>query len=318
MKLKLTRRQFGQLTFAGTVGAGLSYLAKRVVAQTPEVRLYGVRTGPLVTPDNTTVTGVDGNAVHNPTTSLTLVSIPLSLVQESSNVATTNLQTLPNFQFLEDGTTPVVNPNEGINDFTYLSDGTPVVAVTPTIGSENETAATRLIFLHKSPIAVSVSGLKPQEQLASLVATNDGGLLGLVLNKNGTPPTKLVDIDVQTGNLTTNTKVKLPSDQRFSTLAHCPDGTFYAATVTNNGTTNLVKLDLAQQELTTLVQLTLNGNAWNNGFVESLVCAPGGQIWALGALRYETPHYLHLVDPVKGEMTRLAPFNVSKIAISPV
>jgi hypothetical protein len=47
-----------------------------------------------------------------------------------------------------------------------------------------------------------------------------------------------------------------------------------------------------------------------------LVCSLGGQLLALGALRYESPNYLHIVNPSTGAMTRLIPFDVAKTTIA--
>ncbi len=76
-----------------------------------------------------------------------------------------------------------------------------------------------------------VSGLKQNQQLGSLLGTNDGRLIGLVGKKNGTPPILLVDINLQTGEISSINKIKFPNDERVSNLAECPDGKLYTSLV---------------------------------------------------------------------------------------
>ncbi|MEH2015613.1 hypothetical protein [Nostoc sp.] len=214
-----------------------------------------------------------------------------------------------------DSVKPLVEANETLSGFTCLSDGTLVVAVTPVSASRREKTPTRITFLSTPVKTLIVSGLKQSQQLGSLVGTNDGRLIGLVNKKNGTPPIKLVDIDLQTGEISVISKVKLPNDERVSNLAECPDGKLYTSLVGSGGETTLVQLDSNQKNPIRLAQLKLNGKVWNNG-LQSLVCSATGQLIAFGALRYETPNVVYSVDKNSGNMTRLQDFDAAQITLA--
>ncbi|MCC5659770.1 hypothetical protein LC608_22900 [Nostoc sp. XA010] len=210
---------------------------------------------------------------------------------------------------------PLVETNETLSGFTSLSDGTLVVAATPVTTGRKQATPTRITFLGTPVKTLIISGLKQNQQLGSLLGTNDGRLIGLVNKKNGTPPIALVDIDLQTGEITTISKVKFPSDERASNLAQCPDGKLYTSLVGLNGDTTLVQLDSNQKTPIRLAQLKLNGKAWNNG-LQSLVCSGTGQLLAFGAQRYETPNAVYNINKESGNMTRLQDFDAAQITLA--
>ncbi|MEH1831231.1 MAG: hypothetical protein V7L29_03900 [Nostoc sp.] len=209
---------------------------------------------------------------------------------------------------------PLVKSNEILSGFTCLKDGTLVVAVTPVTTSKTEATSTRITFLSTPVKTLIVSGLKQNQQLGSLLGTNDGRLIGLVGKKNGTPPIRLVDINIQTGEISFISKVKFLSDERVSNLAECPDGKLYTSLVASNGDTTLVQLD-SQKNPIRLAQLKLNGRAWNNG-LQSLVCSATGQLLAFGAMRYEAPNAVYSIDKNTGNMTRVQDFDASQITLA--
>lgn len=210
---------------------------------------------------------------------------------------------------------PLVETNETLSGFTCLSDGTLVVAATPVTTGRKQATSTRITFLSTPVKTLIISGLKQNQQLGSLLGTNDGRLIGLVNKKNGTPPITLVDIDLQTGEISTISKVKFPNDERASNLAQCPDGKLYTSLVGLNGDTTLVQLDSNQKTPIRLAQLKLNGKAWNNG-LQSLVCSATGQLLAFGAQRYETPNAVYSIDKNSGNMTRLQDFDAAQITLA--
>lgn len=210
---------------------------------------------------------------------------------------------------------PLVETNETLSGFTSLSDGTLVVAATPVTTGKKQATPTRITFLSTPVKTLIISGLKQNQQLGSLLGTNDGRLIGLVNKKNGTPPITLVDIDLQTGEISTISKVKFPTDERASNLAQCPDGKLYTSLVGLNGDTTLVQLDSNQKTPIRLGQLKLNGTAWNNG-LQSLVCSATGQLLAFGAQRYETPNAVYSIDKNSGNMTRLQDFDAAQITLA--
>ncbi|MEH2368788.1 hypothetical protein [Nostoc sp.] len=306
MNYKVSRRRFGQLALAGTVVSGLSYLTKKALAETPSLNIVGIGSSPLVTTDPTVITEVNTTElVEN--TALNSVSIdikPVGLVLQSLMTGKA--------QVLTDKSTPLLEPNEILSGFTSLSDGTLVVAITPVAISRRQATPTRITFLGTPVKSLIVSGLKPNQQLGSLLGTNDGRLIGLVGKKNGTPPIRLVDINLQTGEISSISKVKFLDDERVSNLAECPDGILYTSIVGAYGETTLVQLDPNQKKPIRLGQLKVNGQAWNNG-LQSLVCSTTGQLLAFGAMRYETPNAVFIVDKNSGNMTRLQDFDTTQI-----
>ncbi|MDZ8137385.1 MAG: hypothetical protein RM049_19125 [Nostoc sp. DedQUE04] len=306
MNYKLSRRRFGQLALAGTVVSGLSYLTKKALAETPSVNIVGIGSSPIVTIDQTAITEVNTTElVEN--TALNSVSTdikPVGLVLQSLMTGKA--------QVLTDKSTPLLEPNEILSGFTSLSDGTLVVAITPVAISRRQATFTRITFLGTPVRTLILSGLKPNQQLGSLLGTNDGRLIGLVGKKNGTPPIRLVDINLQTGEISSISKVKFLDDERISNLAECPDGILYSSVVGEYGETTLVQVDPNQKKPIRLGQLKLNGQAWNNG-LQSLVCSATGQLLAFGAMRYETPNAVFIVDKNSGTMTRLQDFDSAQI-----
>jgi hypothetical protein len=314
MNSKLSRRQFGQLAIAGTVVSGLSYLTNKALAQTPSLNpslnnIVGITSGSIITTDKAVIpevntTELDSTAPNNVSTDIK----PVGLVLQS--LTTGNSQVLAN-------STPLAEPGEilNISGFTSLSDGTLVVATTPVTISRKLATPTRITFLGTPIKTLIVSGLKQNQQLGSLLGTNDGRLIGLVGKKNGTPPILLVDINLQTGEISSINKIKFPNDERVSNLAECPDGKLYTSLVGFHGDTTLVQLDSNQKKPIRLAQLKVDGKEWNNG-LQSLVCSATGQLLAFGAMRYETPNAVYSVDKNSGNMTRLQDFDVAQIAIA--
>ena len=309
----MTRRRFGQLVVGGSAAVGLGCLAQNTFAQTPNLVLLGVRSGKIAA-DNTAIPEINSSEVDYIAEYINTASIPVGLIIQSLDIKTGLVVDLPCPQLLADGCTSMIFSNEEVSNFTALADGTLVLAITPVIGSKNETEPTRLIVLGDSPKVVPLSGLQKQEKLESFVATHDGKLLGMAMRKNGRPPARLVDINLQTGKTTANSRVELPSDQRFITLTQCPDGTFYTTNVTNDGSSNLVQLDLQKKSLI-LTKLSLKSGVLNNG-LQSLVCSSGGQLLAFGASRYETINNLYTVNAHTGAVSLLKQFDVSKVALN--
>ncbi|MEA5627727.1 hypothetical protein [Nostoc sp. UHCC 0251] len=214
-----------------------------------------------------------------------------------------------------DRVTPLLESNETLSGFTSLSDGTLVVAATPISVGRKQATPTRITFLSTPVKTLTVSGLKQNEQLGSLLGTNDGRLIGLVGKKNGTPPITLVDINLQTGKVSSISKIKFPNNERVSNLAQCPDGKLYTSLLGLKGDTTLMQLDSNQKNPIRLAQLKLNGQAWNNG-LQSLVCSATGQLVGFGAMRYETPNAVYSIDKNSGNMTRLQDFDAAQITIA--
>lgn len=277
MSQKLTRRRFGQLAIAGTAGVALSTLAKKTSAQTSLV-INGVHAD-----DGAKLLDVTQGRVLNPRSAL--VSNQSRLTQQ---------------------------PRERLTGLSYLSDGTLIQSSNSITTEENKPKTSTITFFGNSPKKLTVLGLPANQTVESFVVTNNDSLLALIGQSNGAPPFRLANINRNTGQISF-INFTLPANQRFGTLAQCPDGRIYAISLGRLGETSLVRLDLQQGEIINLAQLTYNGTVWDNG-LRSLACSPAGQLFALGAIRYETTNSVYTVDPRTGVMTLLREFDVNNIA----
>ncbi|BDI14862.1 hypothetical protein ANSO36C_06640 [Nostoc cf. commune SO-36] len=295
MSFKLSRRQFGQLALTGTVVSGLSYLANKALAQTPSLDLdiVGIGSGPIINPSQTAIPEVNTTELDN--TASNTISIDTNVPTDINVELVLQSLITGKSQVLGDKSTPLLGPNQILSGFTSLSNGTLVLAVTPITTSRRRATPTHITFLGTPAKTLIISGLKQNQQLGSLLGTNDGRLIGLVGKKNGTPPITLVDINLQTGEITPIDKFKFPKDERAGNLAQCPDGKLYTTLLGLNGGTTLVQLDPNQKRPIRLGQLKVDGKEWNNG-LQSLVCSATGQLLAFGAMRYETPYAVYSVD----------------------
>lgn len=303
MELKLTRRQFGQLALASTTVTAIGMFANKIHAQQSSTVVLGARPGNIS--NNDSPTNLNSNSTDNSDETNTAGIIPSSLqsiLVQSFNVSNEQVDTV-----LE--TPAILEYGEQLSGFASLKDGRLVIAATNVSTDKKNQTNVRLIFLNESSLkTVAVSGLKNNEALRSLVVLNDGTLAGLVNKINGTPPSRLVTVNPDTGEITDRSKI---SDQkRVTAITQCANGTFYGIGTERTGETYLFQLDQAQT-----IKLNFNGQPWNNGF-SSLVCAASNQLFALGALRYEYPFYLHSIDPKTGEIDRIEKeFDVSVITV---
>lgn len=283
--LKLTRRRFGQLVIATTTVAGLGYLGKRTLAQTSSI-IYGVR-------------------------------IPKAgqLVIQSLNLATKQIQDL---------TTVFIESGEQLNSIGYFGSNKFVLSINPPKNAANENNSPRLLIVTvgESPTSVPISGLAKEQNLHSVLVTNDGSLVGLV-QKNDKTSSTLINIDDYTGAISTINNIILPVTQRFDNLAQSKlddvaqsNEIIYTTTLSQQGNTSLVKLDLTQGQVSPGAQLTIDGKVWNSG-LSSLASASGDEMYALGAPRYVTPNNLYTINVSTGVMTLIQQWNVVKITTSP-
>lgn len=309
MNHKLTRRQFGQIAITGTTVAALGHLASKTFVQAQQVpsTLVGVRLGAPETDTGVAVGGsdtsddIDNPIVDPPSRALEFININLATGQ-------TQLREAPEV---------LISSGEEVTGLTSLADGTLVLAITPNSPKKKVDPPTRLTFLSTPPKEIVISGLKKQETFGSLVDTTDGRLLGLVTKKNKTPPVRVVEVNIKTGELSDVTKLKLPGNQRFSNLAQCPDGNFYAIVVGKQGDTSLSRLDQKQQKSVLVSQLKLNSTELNNGLLR-LICTANGQFLAFGERRYVTPNSLFSLNSQTGALTRLLKIpRVFSLAIPP-
>ncbi|NMG10417.1 hypothetical protein [Brasilonema sp. UFV-L1] len=290
MKLKLTRRQFGQLMIGSTAMAGLGYFGQKTSAQTPSAQtstiLYGAR--------------LDRKAG--------------GYVIQSLDLATKKIQ---------DITTVSIESGQRLNDFSYAGSNTFVLNIGPTKSSKTENSSSRLLSLTvgQTPTSTSISGLTNEQNLKSILVTSDGSLMGLV-QKNDKTSSELVNINRNTAVLERVNNILLSVTERFSNLAQArldnlveSRGIVYTTNLALQGDTSLVELDSTRGQVGQGVQLKLNGTAWNSGFA-SLASGPGDLVYALGNERYKTPYNLYTVNVRTGEMTLLQAWDVALITSS--
>jgi hypothetical protein len=304
MERQFTRRRFNQVVIAGAVVMTVGDMRSHVLAQiAPSAAvIIGVRLGVIPSPNANT--DLDSDAPDTdaiiPETSTTR-----KLILESFNLVSGQFDRLPGPQI-------PVQSNEKVSGCTFLANGRLVIAITDASTNNKQPSPTRLVTLGPSLTPVAVSGLKKHEELRSIVGIQDGQLLGFVMKKNGTPPVRLVEVDWQTGKVIE--KGNLPGNQRISNLASCPDGTLYTIGVDKDGQTSLLRLDVQKRQLDWIADLKHNGKRWDNG-LDSLVCSPTQQFFALGALRYEYPKALYSVEASSGAMTKLVAFDATKMTM---
>lgn len=299
MELKLTRRQFGQMALAGTTVAAVGVAFSKTLAQDSNTVLFGVQS---IVGDNSTSTNLNSNTTDLANGGATTGLVPSTLqaiVVDSFNVGTQEIRTVLT-------TAPILQPCEQLTSFVSL-DGRLVVAVTNTCPTKKKDQGVRLLFLD-SLDTVTVE-LKNNEIIRTLLRLADGSLAGLIGKRNGKPPFRLATINPATGKVTD--RIKLREAKRVTAITQCPNGTFYAIETDPKGVASLFRIDQEQS-----IRLSFRGSPWTNGF-SGLVCSSSNQLFALGALRYESPKYLHTINLSTGEMNRIENgFDVNTITLA--
>lgn len=302
MKLKLTRRQFGQVVLVTTTAAAVGTFVSKTFAQQPSTLILGARPGESSNSD--TSTALDSNTTDNTDETQTAGMIPSSLqtiVVESFDVSTQQVN-------IELTTSPILETGEQLSGFVALKDGRLIVATVNFNASKKNGQNVRLISLREPPASINVSGLKNNEAVYQLLALNDGSLAALVGKNNGKGPFRIATINPDTGIMTDRSA--LPTQKRVTAIAQCPDGIFYGIATEKTGETNLFQVGQEQSKI-----LQFKGSSWNNGF-SGLVCSGSNQLFALGGLRYESPFYLHIINKDNGEIQRIEMgFDVAAITV---
>lgn len=336
MAVKLTRRQFNRLIIATTTIGGVGVYLSSVSAQTVKKSLVivGVEHGDIVKNSQARI-------VYN--IDATLPSVEFPNIEYVGDIATEDYTgIIEDYTKLPPSTTPassiqaivlqflnletrkitrrivnqpILSPGERLTGLTYLADGTLLVAITPDSASANGTQPTRFLILNKSSQTISVSGLKVDQALDSLLLLKSGSLIGLVTKKDGTGPAKIVDVNPNTGKVSFTNRISLPADRRFSCLAEAPDGTLYTSVFRANATTELLKLDLAQKTVTVVAQLFFDDHMlWYHG-IQSLIFTPAGQLVALANLEYRLPNSVYRIQLDTGLMTKVTDLEASRATL---
>ncbi len=299
MNYKLSRRRFAQLAIVAGTGIAINQLTNKTFAQ-QNLLIVGLRLGPVINPSSVANLTLDSLNDDSEVASSAEISQEISFV--SLNEVTGQAENLP--------LSPMtLLAGEEVTGFTALADGTMIVAITPVSNSKKDVNPTRVVILSTPNKPLTISGLKKQEKLGSLVGTSDGKLLGLVSRKDSKPPFRLVDINVQTGAISASSRVKIPGGDRLSNLAQCADGSIYAIATDKTGATSLVELNSQ-----TKTPITLNDQVWNNG-LQSLACSSANQLFAFGSLKYNSRQSLYILNPQTGKMTLPKEFAANQVTV---
>ncbi|MBR8835404.1 MAG: hypothetical protein DSM106950_15610 [Stigonema ocellatum SAG 48.90 = DSM 106950] len=291
----ITRRKFGQLIIAGTAVTGISTFASRLNALTVPTLKSPILAGVSLSRQASSPTTVTSQVV------VQTLALKTGQVQQQMNI---QVQSPTNSLV---SATQTLRPYDQLGGFTSTADGTLILSTNPT-GSRQQANPSRLTtIVGSSSQTMNVSGLAPEDALWSLLATNDGSLIGLVARTNGRSPYRLANIDIHTGKLNF-INFHLPTNEWFSNLTQCPNGNIYAVSAGFRGGTSLVQLDLRSRRLIRLPRFSLNGVNWRNGF-NSLVCSGDGQFYALGnPNKYGIKGALYSVDLSTGALTKQIEF----------
>jgi hypothetical protein len=335
MAVKLTRRQFNGLIIATTTIGGLGVYPSSVSAQTAKKGLVivGVEHGDIVKNSHaSTVYNIDATLASDDDPNTEYVGKIVTKDYAGMTEDYTNLppSTTPascfqaivlRFLNLETGkitrrivNQPVLSPGERLTGLTYLANGTLLVAITPDSAGANGSEPTRFLILNKSSQTISVSGLKVDQALDSLLLLKSGSLIGLVTKKDGTGPAEIVDVNPKTGKVSFTNRISLPADRRFSCLAEAPDGTLYTSVFRANATTELLKLNLAQKTVTVVAKLTVDGMPWYHG-IQSLILTLLDQLVALANLEYRLPNSVYTIQLDTGVMTKVRDLKASRATL---
>lgn len=303
MNFRLTRRRFGQIIIAGGVVVVAGSVVGRGFAQTSgKIFIIGVKSGqPTNTDSSIQVDSLDNGAETEAAVSEEESSSTKTIVVEAYNVESGEVTT-------ETKTESVLESGEQIRGAAVDKKGL-VISTNPI--ADQKQKPKRLISIDKKRNVKTkkVSGLSSDEAL-DLTQAEDGSVTGVVNNERSSAKPTLVNVESESGNVEKKpSSDQIASTEEFRIIAKCADGTSYGITTGSQGETSLVGVETGKA-----IQLTFEGSVWNSGFID-LVCTPTGELYAVGAKRYEYPNYLHKLNKQTGEITRLVPFNVAAITV---
>ncbi|MBO3464504.1 hypothetical protein, partial [Aetokthonos hydrillicola] len=209
---------------------------------------------------------------------------------------------------------------ERLTGLTTLSDGT---LVKTSVSSSQDGDVTRLVFTDpktsKTTDTLKVSGFSNDNStVESILATKNDTLLGIISLNEGVLPFDLGTIDRKTGKVSNSNAAGLPkldSNRRYSNLTQAADGTIYATSLGREGATKLVRIDLTNKSVTTVVELSYNNNPLSNDLL-SLTISPSGQFYALANPNYEATNSLFTVDTRTGVLSRVRELDAEQITFS--
>lgn len=323
MNLRIRRRRFGQIAIISAALSAIANFAGKTVAQQAESIIYGVS---LTSSSSIINIGIKiaGLIDINISPAITLISSDLVSGRDLATIQIAGIS-LNNLDTLVETANKALftEPSERLTALTPLADGSLLIA---SVASTRTGNVNRIILIDgKStrPLkALRVSGFRRVNgTLESLVAIKENNLLGVVSLNEGTPPFNLVNFDLNSAKLNYSDELPLlAANLRFSNLAQAPDGTIYATTLSSQGGTTLVQLDLENKAIATgrgkiirLSELKDNGKPLENDLL-SLAVDRSGQVFALANPTNEKTNSLFSVDVESGEMKFVREFPADKIA----
>lgn len=303
MKLKIRRRQFGQLVLASAATTAIINLADKGFAQNSSTLVYGAI---VAAKGRKQAKDQDSTDVANTTPAINVTALDVATLQQVSTTevpsttvdnANTATETAQKALYTE--------PTERLTGFTSLSDGSFVFVV---VGSSQKGNYTKLLITDsknrdKKPKSKKISGFKKTNNtIEGVVGTKDDKLICIVSESGGTPPFKFALVDPQNGKVSYESDLAFPElfpNQRYSNLAQSPiDGKYYLTTISSEGITQLAQLDLENKSIITgkgkiigLSPLTFDQQALANDLF-SLAFSPSGDLYAVGKLKSERTNYL--------------------------
>lgn len=298
MVLKLTRRQFGQLAVFSTTTAAVGLVISKTLAQSStSTIILGIRNG---TSNNDTDTNLDSNTTDLVDGSQTTDSSTLQpIIVESLNVSTQEIKTVLT-------TAPILDACERLSGFASINSKL-IAAATYTCTKKKKDTKVRLIDLN-SLETVNISGLKNNEEVYQLLRLKDGSLGAVVGKEKGKGSSRIVTIDLNTGQITDRSKI--PEQKRVTVVAECEDGVLYGIDTGKAGETSLSQIDKGESK-----KLTYQGATFNNGS-DGLVCTSSNELFTLIGFRYQSPKYLNKINKDTGETERINGFDVAKITLA--
>ncbi len=339
MNLIIRRRRFGQIAIATAASTALANMAGKTVAQKSESIIYGMS---LTNSNNVTslatkiVPSIDANISidtniisidANITSGLTLITSDLVSGKDLTTIEVPSINVVNADN--EDARPEIANkalytePSERLTAFTPLADGSFIIV---SVVSTNTGNFNRIIYIDSKsgrPLqALTASGFQEvNSTIEGLVGTKENKLIGVVSLNEGTPPFDLVNIDYNSAKLNSSADLPLlPGNLRLSNLVEAPDNTIYATTLSSQGSTTLVQLDLINKAIVTgrgkiikLSELKYNNKVLENDLL-SLAVSKSGQVFALANPNYEKSNSLFTVDVKSGEMKLVREFAADKIA----
>jgi len=163
-----------------------------------------------------------------------------------------------------------------------------------------------------NPLATSLPDA--DDAIVQLVPMETGRYIGLVSEFRDVPPYLLGEFTIEAGKVALASFKSLPEEARYANLTHCPNDKIYATSMSNEGATELVEVNLKENTIATVQLLAYNGVGLNRD-VNSLVCAPDGTLYALADPAKVGVNSLFRIDSNEADLIGLGRLDVDRIVL---